>query len=470
MGSRRLEEKEKTLAGTVKIPKSEAPLQRPVDKRHALLRVEKNNAWIRSLDRELAETFCTLITQSNPVTAARNTGVVSWGIYAGEPEMTGTLILDRKSDGRFKLVPLDNPPNDLLEQVAHLVARPGSVTTKEGKHGLTFRGQLRSPDEATETETMAQAPQPEVAPANEKTKAKKVKIPKSEAPLQRPVDKRHALLRIEKENAWIRSLDRQLAETFCRLITRGNPVTTARTAGVLSWGKYAGEPDQTGTIILDRKSDGRFKLVPLDITPNSLLEQVAHLVGREGSVISEEGQHGLIFRGELKSPDKATETEAKAEEAEPEDAPADETPAEKFEMITGEDAIAAIGQKVLMEFLERGVKVRIRGKRAECEKTAKRILKGSPTVASDQGAKYMIEGNLSKSFLRKGADQEGPDANGVCTRENALERSFTAFGENLPAVQAACLTGCKEETMFTVVINDRSSGYVVISSGRRRMV
>ncbi len=123
-----------------------------------------------------------------------------------------------------------------------------------------------------------------------------------------------------------------------------------------------------------------------------------------------------------------------------------------------------------MEFLERGVKVRIRGKRAECEKTAKRILKGSPTVASDQGAKYMIEGNLSKSFLRKGANQEGPDANGVCTREDALERSFTAFGENLPAVQAACLTGCKEETMFTVVINDRSAGYVVISSGRRRMV
>ena len=113
-------------------------------------------------------------------------------------------------------------------------------------------------------------------------------------------------------------------------------------------------------------------------------------------------------------------------------------------MITGDDAIAAIGQKVTMEFLERGVKVRIRGKKAECEKTAKHILKGAPTVASEQGAKYMIEGNLTKSFLRKGANQEGPDANGVCTREDGSERTFTAFGENLTAVQAACLTGCKE--------------------------
>ncbi len=71
---------------------------------------------------------------------------------------------------------------------------------------------------------------------------------------------------------------------------------------------------------------------------------------------------------------------------------------------------------------------------------------------------------------RKGTHQQGPDANGVCTREDGPERSFTAFGENLPAVEAACLTGCKKETMFTIVVNDRSTGYVVISSGRRRMV
>ena len=123
-----------------------------------------------------------------------------------------------------------------------------------------------------------------------------------------------------------------------------------------------------------------------------------------------------------------------------------------------------------MEFIDRGVKVRIRGKRADCEKTAKRIVKGSPTLASQQGAKYMIEGNLNKSFLRKGATQQGPDANGVYTREDVSERTFTAVGENLTAVQAACLTGCKENTMFTIVVNDRSAGYFVISSGRRRLV
>jgi hypothetical protein len=81
----------------------------------------------------------------------------------------------------------------------------------------------------------------------------------------------------------------------------------------------------------------------------------------------------------------------------------------------------------------------------------------------------MIEGNITKSFLRKGANQ-GPDANGVYTRDDISERSFTAFGENLTAVQAACLKGCKEETMFTIVINDRSTGHFVMSSGRRRLV
>jgi hypothetical protein len=293
-----------------------------------------------------------------------------------------------------------------------------------------------------------------------------VKIPKSKAELKRPIDKRHALLRIEGENVWVRGLDRKLAETFCSLVTQGDSVTVEKTSGVLVWGTYTGEPENTGTIILDQKSDGRFKLVPMGITPNDLLTQVAHLVGRHGSVICEEGQHGLVFRGELRNP----ETEATAQEPEPGGAPATEAPAGGFENITGADAIAAIKQKVSMEFIESGVKIRIRGKKADCEATAKQILKGTPTLASQQGAKYMIEGNLSKSFLSKGANQQGPDANGVYTRENGSERTVTAVGENLKAVEAACLAGCKESTMFTIVVNDRSAGYIVISSGRRRLL
>ena len=297
-----------------------------------------------------------------------------------------------------------------------------------------------------------------------------MKIPKSKAELKRPVDKHHAFLQIEKENAWVRSLNRELAETFCSLVTRGDTVTVKRTAGVIVWGIYAGEPDKTGTIILDHKPDGRFKLVPLSTTPNSLLTQVAHFVGRHGSVTSKEGQHGLVFRGELRNPGEPIETEAVAQEPEPGVEPADEAPTGGFEKITGADAIAAIGQKVTMEFIDFGVKVRIRGKQADCEKTAKRIIKGSPTLASQQGAKYMIEGNLNKSFLRKGANQQGPDANGVYTRHDVSEHTFTAFGENLTAVQAACFTGCKEDTMFTIIVNDRSAGHFVISSGRRRLV
>jgi hypothetical protein len=446
----------------VKIPKSQVELKRPVDKRHALLRIEKENVWIRSLSRELAETFCKLVTRGDPVTVVRTAGVIIWGTYAGEPEKTGTIILDQKPDGRFKLVPLNDTPDSLLSQVAHFVGRQGSVIPEEGKHGLVFRGELRNSGKPIETEATVQEPVPEVAPAKEKALAETLKIPKSQAELKRPVDKHHALLRIEKENAWVRSLNRELAETFCTLVTRSDPVTVVRTSGVIVWGTYAGEPEKTGTIILDHKPDGHFKLVPMGITPDNLLTQVAHFIGRPGSVTSEQGKHGLVFRGELRNPEEQIERESGV-------APAAEAPTGGFEKITGADAIAAIRQKVTMEIIDRGVKVRIRGKQADCEKTAKRIIKGRPTLASQQGAKYMIEGNLIKSFLRKGANQ-GPDANGVYTRENSLERTFTAFGENLTAVQAACLTRCKEDTMFTIVVNDRSAGHFVISSGRRRLV
>jgi hypothetical protein len=304
----------------------------------------------------------------------------------------------------------------------------------------------------------------------EKGLAEKVKIPKSKAGLQRPLSERHAFLLIENDNAWITSRNRELAETFCALVTRGDPVTVVKPGRVIVWGTYAGEPEETGTIILDRKPDGRFKLVPLSATPQRLLMRVAHFVGRPGSVTSEEGQNGLVFRGELRNPGEPLETEATAQEPPPEAVPAAAAPTGGFEKITGADAIAALGQKVTLEFIEGGIKVRIRGKQADCEKTAQRILKGSPTVASEQGAKYMIEGNLQKSFLRKGANQQGPDAQGVYTRDDAAERTFTAFGENLAAVQAACRTGCREDTMFTIVVNDRSAGPFVVSSGRRRSV
>jgi hypothetical protein len=452
-----------------KIPKSKTGLKRPVDKRHALLLIEEENAWITSRNRELAETFCTLVTRGDPITVVKTAGVTVWGTYTGEPEKTGTIVLVRKPDGRFKLIPVSITPNRLLTQVAHFVGHHGSLTSEKGKHGLIFRGKLRNPCKSIETETTAQEPRPEVAPAKEKALAETVKIPKSNVGLKRPADKRHALLRIEKENVWVTGRNRELAEKFCTLVTQGDPVTVVKTAGVTVWGIYVGEPEKNGTIVLDHKPDGRFKLVPLDITPNILLEHVAHYVGRDGSVTPEEGKHGLIFRGELRNPGESIETEATAQKPEPEVDSAAEAPTDEFEMVTGKDAIAAIGQKVTMEFLDHGAKVRIRGKKADCEKTAQHIVKGRPTVASQQGSKYMIEGNLIKSFLRKGANQ-GPDANGVCTRTDGSERSFTAFGENLTAVQATCLKGCKEETMFTIVVNDRLAGHVVISSGRRRLV
>ena len=49
MDIRQLGEKEKTLAEKVKIPKSKAELMRPLSERHAFLLIEKDNAWITSL-------------------------------------------------------------------------------------------------------------------------------------------------------------------------------------------------------------------------------------------------------------------------------------------------------------------------------------------------------------------------------------------------------------------------------------
>ncbi|HOV77952.1 MAG TPA: hypothetical protein PLS24_07975, partial [Sedimentisphaerales bacterium] len=105
----------------VKIPQSQAGLKRPLHERHAFLRIEKNNAWITSPNRELAETFGSLIMQGDPVTVVKTGRVIVWGIYAGEPEETGEMIFDRKPDGRFKLVPLENTPSRLLARVAELV-------------------------------------------------------------------------------------------------------------------------------------------------------------------------------------------------------------------------------------------------------------------------------------------------------------------------------------------------------------
>lgn len=419
--------------------------------------------------REVSETFSRLIIRGDPVSVVKTAGVIAWGTYAGKTDKGGTIILDRKPDGRFKLVPLSDTPNGLLTQVAKLIGEDSSVTSEESKHGLIFRGILRKPSAPAKTKAAAQTMEPKAASAEKKASEESAKIPKSKKGLKRPADKHHALLRIEKENTWITSRNRELAETFSQLVTQGDPVTVAKTSGVTVWGTYAKEPGQNGTIILDRKPDGRFKLVPLDITPNSLLTCVAELVGRDGSVKSEEGHHGLIFRGELRDPSESAGADATAQGKAPEAAPTSGAPEGGYEKVTGADAIAAVKQKVTMEFLERGVKVRIRGKQADCEKMAKLICQGLPTVASQHGAKYMIESNLSKSFLRKGVNQSGPDAHGVCTRDNGSERTFTAFGENLTAVQAACLTGCKEGTMLTIVVNDRSEGPIVISSGKKRM-
>ena len=467
MDIKRLREKEKVMAETGRIPKSRTQLKRPVDKHHAFLLIEEGSVWVTSRNRELAETFSTLIMRGDSVTVAKTNGVTVWGTFAGEPDKTGTIILDRKPDTHFKLVPLSDTPKSLLTRVAHLIGHRSSLTSQEGQHGLSFRGKLRNPSEPIKTEATARVPKSKAPSAKDKASTQPVEIPKSRAGLKRPADKHHALLRIEKENAWVTSRDRELAQTFCTMVTRGDPVTVVKTTGVTVWGTYAKEPEQNGTIILDRKPDGRFKLVPLDITPNSLLTHVAHLIGRPDSVTSEEGHHGLIFRGRLRNPSDSPETETTDQEQDPEAA---EAPAGEFEKVTGDDAVAAIGQKVTMEFIERGVKVRIRGNQKDCERTAKLILKGQPAVASQHGAKYMIEGNLSKSFLKKGVNQKGPDAHGICTRENSSERTFTAFGENLTAVQAACLTGCKEGTMFTIVVNDRSTGPIVISSGKKRLV
>lgn len=295
------------------------------------------------------------------------------------------------------------------------------------------------------------------------------KIPKSKEKLQRPTNERHALARIESDSVWVTSRNRELAEHVAALVTSLPPVTVSKSSGVIVWGHYCGSLQKDGTLVLDRKSDGRFKLLALDTTPYSLLEEMAHLVGIDGTVTSKEGRHGLVYRGIMRSADESIAGEVALSGSIAGGSIADGV-AEAFEDITGLDAAEAIRQKVSLEFLEAGVKVRIRGKQKDCEAMAATIVNGSPTVSSQQGAKYMIEGNLHKSYLKKGPNQQGPNDHGVYMRDNLSERTFTAFGENLPAVLAACKTGAKEESIFSIVINDRSAGFLVISSGKRKAV
>ncbi|MDX2481870.1 MAG: hypothetical protein QNK24_16225, partial [Desulfuromusa sp.] len=167
------------MAETGKIPKSKAQLKRPVDKHHAFLLVEEGHAWVTSCNRELAETFSTLIMRGDSVTVTKTNGVTVCGTYAGEPEQNATIILDHKPDAHFKLVPLSDTPSSLLTHVARLIGRHNSLTSQERQHGLTFRGKLRKPSEPIETEATALTPESKAVSVKEKVSTESVKIPKS---------------------------------------------------------------------------------------------------------------------------------------------------------------------------------------------------------------------------------------------------------------------------------------------------
>lgn len=262
------------------------------------------------------------------------------------------------------------------------------------------------------------------------------------------------------DSAWTTSVARALAGDLAEVLVKTH---YTRVHGPL------GEGDGlSGELVIQRRPEATFKMVPHGDVPHELLAACAKILACPGTVRFEERKGMTIARGTLRSAAAADSAAASkhairlAEEEEPE--PERTAAGGVFTEIIGPDqARETLRQKVVMSFLESGVKVRMIGRKADCESLAKAIIAGSPTLTTPKGAKFQIEGNLKRAFYEKAAGTTHPDADGVRTRDDPSGRTFSAFGENLLAVQAATESKCRAGTVVTIVVGNR-----ILSAGTRK--
>ncbi len=261
------------------------------------------------------------------------------------------------------------------------------------------------------------------------------------------------------DSAWTTSVARALAGELAEVHVKTH---YTRVHGPI------GEGDGlAGELVIQRRTEGTFKMVPHGDVPRELLDVCARVLALPGTVRFEDQKGVPIARGTFRG-GSATEAAAShhairlAEEEEPE--PERTAAGGVFTEIIGPDqARETLRQKVVMTFLESGVKVRMIGRKADCESLAKAIIAGSPTLTTPKGAKFQIEGNLKRAFFEKAAGTTHPDADGVRTRDDPSGRTFSAFGENLLAVQAATEAKCRAGTVVTIVVGNR-----ILSAGTRK--
>lgn len=225
-------------------------------------------------------------------------------------------------------------------------------------------------------------------------------------------------------------------------------------------------------VVVQKKSDGRFKVAAHGETTARVVRLVAEAVGEPSTITQEEQRHKPVARGVLKghTPGGKSRTRTGIKVvalADDEDAVLHASgvaaSADVGPVVSGEEARAALKQTCSMIYLEGGIKVRIIGKQKDAEAVCRKIIAGSPTLTTPKGSKYQIEGNLKKAYSEKSSGIGPPNAQGVRTRDDPRERTFSAWGDNLGPVLAAAEAGCKPGTVYTVVIANR-----IVAAGTRK--
>ena len=256
-------------------------------------------------------------------------------------------------------------------------------------------------------------------------------------------------------------------------LAKGEPHTFAKNTYTAVVTRHTLPSPVVGELVVQKKADGRFKVAGHGDTSAKIVRLVAEAIGEPASITEEEQRGKPVARGVRKGylPGGKSKTKvgikvvALADENADDrlESPSHSAKADDGPVVSGEEARAALKQTCTIVYLEGGIKVRIIGKRADAEAVCGKIIAGSPTLTTPKGSKYQIEGNLKKAFSEKASGITAPDARGVRTRDDAKERTFSAYGENLGPVKAAAEAQCREGTVFTVIIASR-----IVATGARK--
>jgi len=302
-----------------------------------------------------------------------------------------------------------------------------------------------------------------------------------------PVNDTDVLIRIEGKRIVATGRKGEWVKLVGGALAKGEPHTFTKKSYTAVVTRHTLPERVEAEVVVQKKSEGKFKVAAHGHTSAKIVRMVAEAIG-EPATITEEEQHGKpVARGVRKgyTPGGRSKTKvgikvvALADENEDHRLQAGATPEDRLEsrshsaeapakvdhgpVVSGEEARAALKQTCTIVYLEGGIKVRIVGKKADAEAVCGKIIAGSPTLTTPKGSKFQIEGNLKKSYSEKSSGITPPDAQGVRTRDDPKERTFSAWGDNLAPVKAAAEAQCREGTVFTVVIATR-----IVAAGTRK--